>query len=178
MTAPGTVKNSSARNRYLVGAADPAGLARAEAVALALDGPGFAIEAVADIRRTMWTKLVRNLSTAPVSVLTGATARDIIDHGAVALVSQALFEEGAAVAAAHGFEGLADDAASVFAPGAGAAQQPSMRQDLERNRPLEIDSMLRIVQDFARECSVSTPTLDAVVALVVQRAQLAGLYYG
>lgn len=176
VTAPGVVRNSSARNRYLVGAADPAGLDRAAAVARALDGAGFAIEAVADIRRAMWTKLVRNLSTAPVSVLTGATALEIIDDSDVAPVSRALFEEGAAVAAAHGFEGLSDEASSVFATGAGAAQKPSMRQDLERGRPLEIDSLLRIVQDFARERSVATPTLDAVLALVIQRARLAGLY--
>ena len=176
VTAPGVVKNSSARNRYMVGAADPAGLDRAQAVARDLDGAGFTIEATADIRRAMWTKLVRNLSTAPIAVLTGATAAAIIDDPEVAVVSRRLFLEGAAVAAAHGFDGLVDDAEAVFRKGAGAAQKPSMLQDLERGRPMEIDSMLRIVQDFAQDCGVATPTLDAVVALVVQRARTAGLY--
>ncbi len=176
VTAPGVVKNSSARNRYVVGAADPAGFDRAEAVAGDLDGAGFAVEATADIRRAMWTKLVRNLSTAPIAALTGATAAAIIDDPEVARVGRGLFLEGAAVAAAHGFDGLADDADAVFAKGAGAAQKPSMLQDLERRRPMEIDSMLRIVQDFARDCGVATPTLDAVVALVVLRARTAGLY--
>lgn len=176
VTAPGVVKNSSARNRYLVGAADPAGLDRAEAVAGALGGAGFAVEATADIRRAMWTKLVRNLSTAPLAVLTGATAAAIIDDPDVAGVGRGLFLEGAAVAAAHGFDGLADEADAVFTKGGGAAQKPSMLQDLERGRPLEIDSMLRIVQDFARDCGIATPTLDAVVALVVLRARTAGLY--
>ena len=176
--APGTVRNVSTGNRYLVGAADPAGLEQAEAVARALDGSGFTIEATAEIRRAMWTKLVRNLSSAPISVLTGATVREIMDDSPVRRVSRALFEEGAAVAAAHGFEGLAGDADPVFAPGTGPTQKPSMRQDLERGRPMEIDSMLRIVQDFARDSGVATPRLDTVVALVVLRARMAGLYTG
>ena len=178
VVAPGTVRNVSAADRYLVGAADPAGLARAEAVARSLDGCGFSIEATAEIRRAMWTKLVRNLASAPISVLTGATVREIMDDPEAIGVSRALFEEGAAVAAAHGFADLAADADTIFVKGTGPTQKPSMRQDVERGRPLEIDSMLRIVQDFARGGEVETPTLDAVVALVVPRARTAGLYSG
>ncbi len=64
----------------------------------------------------------------------------------------------------------------MFQPGAGARQKPSMSQDVDRGRPMEIDSILRIVQDFARQSGVATPVLDTVVALVLPRARLAGGY--
>ena len=41
---------------------------------------------------------------------------------------------------------------------------------------MEIDGSLRIVQDFARQFGVPTPTQDAVVGLVILRARLAGYY--
>ena len=119
----------------------------------------------------MWHKLLRNLTSAPISVLTGAQAFDVINDADAAVVARALFLEGAAVAASHGYAGLADDANTVFASGKGARQKPSMSQDIDKGRPLEIDSILRIVQDFARQSHVPTPTLDTVLALVLLRAR-------
>jgi 2-dehydropantoate 2-reductase len=51
-----------------------------------------------------------------------------------------------------------------------------MLQDFERNRPPEIDGLLTSVQEFARVAQVPTPRLDAVTALVIEKARKAGLY--
>lgn len=51
-----------------------------------------------------------------------------------------------------------------------------MSQDVDQGRPMEIDTILRIVQDFARQSGVPTPTLDVVIGLVILRARLAGGY--
>ena len=51
-----------------------------------------------------------------------------------------------------------------------------MLQDFERNRPPEIDGILTAVQAFARAAGVATPHLDAVTALVIEKARKAGLY--
>ena len=56
------------------------------------------------------------------------------------------------------------------------AHKPSMAHDMERRRPLEIDAVLTVVQKFARAAEVPTPHLDAVLALLVQKARDAGLY--
>ena len=124
----------------------------------------------------MWHKLLRNLSTAPSSVLTGGEAFDVLNDNHASAVARSLFLEGAAVAAAHGIQGLERDVDHVFRQGAGAHQKPSMCQDYDLGRPMEIDNMLRIVQDFARQSGVPTPTLDTVVALIILRARLAGCY--
>jgi 2-dehydropantoate 2-reductase len=53
-----------------------------------------------------------------------------------------------------------------------------MLQDLERGRPMEIDPLVSVVQEMGRLTQISTPALDSVLALVAQRAKLAGLYDG
>ncbi len=173
---PGLVQNRSPRNRFIIGAATPAGASRIRPMLPALSAPGVRFELEDDLRRAMWHKLLRNLSSAPTSVLTGGQAYDVLNDPDAQPVARALFLEGAAVARSHGFDGLADDAAKVFSPGSGARQKPSMSQDVDLGRPMEIDNILRIVQDFARQSGVPTPTLDVVVGLVILRARLAGCY--
>ena len=173
---PGLVQNRSPCNRFIIGAATPAGASRIRPMLPVLSAPETQFELEEDIRRAMWRKLLRNLSSAPASVLTGGMAYDVVNDPDAKLVARALFLEGAAVARSHGFDGLADDAPNVFSSGSGARQKPSMSQDIDLGRPVEIDNILRIVQDFARQSGVPTPTLDVVVGLVILRARLAGCY--
>ena len=49
-----------------------------------------------------------------------------------------------------------------------------MLQDFEANRPPEIDGLLTSVQQFARVAGVLTPQVDAVTALVIEKARRLG----
>ena len=51
-----------------------------------------------------------------------------------------------------------------------------MLQDLELGRPMEIDALVTAVQELGRLTEVPTPVIDIVLALVRQRARLAGCY--
>jgi len=51
-----------------------------------------------------------------------------------------------------------------------------MLQDFESHRPPEIDGLLTSVQVFARAARIATPQLDAITALVVEKARRMGLY--
>jgi 2-dehydropantoate 2-reductase len=51
-----------------------------------------------------------------------------------------------------------------------------MLQDLEKGRPMEIDALVTAVQEMGRLVGVPTPTIDTVLALVQQRARVAGTY--
>mgnify|MGYP002757323318 CR=1 FL=1 len=51
-----------------------------------------------------------------------------------------------------------------------------MLQDLERARPMEIDPLVSVVQEMGRMTGIPTPALDSVLALITQRAKIAGLY--
>ena len=147
-----------------------------ETVAEALGGAGFRVETPADIRQAMWKKLLLNLSTAPLCALTRATASGLDAEPGISDVARAMVEEAMRVAAAHRFADLGVDPVALTRPGGRLAHKPSMLQDLERGRPMELDSMLAIVQDFARSAEVATPTLDIVLALLTQLARAQGLY--
>jgi 2-dehydropantoate 2-reductase len=41
---------------------------------------------------------------------------------------------------------------------------------------MEIDPLVSVVQEMGRLTQIPTPALDAVLALVAQRAKIAGLY--
>ncbi len=55
------------------------------------------------------------------------------------------------------------------------AHKTSMLQDLERHRAMEIDALVTSVQELGRRVGSPTPTIDTVLALVRQRANVAGL---
>ncbi|MBT3809558.1 MAG: hypothetical protein HOF99_08675, partial [Rhodospirillaceae bacterium] len=54
--------------------------------------------------------------------------------------------------------------------------KPSILQDLERDRRLEIDAMVTVVSEMGEIAGVQTPTIDTVLALLRGRARRAGLY--
>ena len=83
--------------------------------------------------------------------------------------------EGLATARAHG---ITPDVTVERAYGKrpSSPHKSSMLQDFERGRPPEIDGILTSVQAFARAAQVPTPHLDAVTALVIEKARKAGLY--
>jgi 2-dehydropantoate 2-reductase len=49
-------------------------------------------------------------------------------------------------------------------------------QDLERDRPMEIDALVASVQELGKISKVPTPTIDTVLALTKLRAREAQLY--
>ncbi len=177
VVAPGVVRNEGANNGFTIGEAMPDRVGdRAPALAAALDGSGFVCEPLADIRRDMWAKLVRNSASSPLCSLTGSTVADAYSDPAVGELAMALMRETASVAAAHGFAGLLPDAAQAVRTGMALQHKPSMLQDLERGRTMEIDSQLAILRDLARQAQVATPVLDTVLPLLMLRARTAGCY--
>jgi 2-dehydropantoate 2-reductase len=56
------------------------------------------------------------------------------------------------------------------------AHKTSMLQDLERRRPMEIDALVAVIQEMGQLTGTPTPTIDTVLALVRQRAKIAGLH--
>ena len=120
--------------------------------------------------------MIRNISTGPVTALTMAPANAVVADAATRSVCEALMREALLVAISHGFDDLDIDPVADSQPGTRPAHKPSMLQDIERGRPLEIDTMIAAVADFARQFEIATPTIDTVLALLVLRARTAGLY--
>jgi 2-dehydropantoate 2-reductase len=175
--APGVVRNESANNGFHIGEAMPGRAQdRAPALAAALDGSGFIIKALSDIRRDMWAKLVRNAASSPLCCLTASDVASAYGDKAVGELAMALMRETATIAHAHGFADLLPDPGEALRMGLNLHHKPSMLQDLERGRAMEIDSQLAILRDLARQANVSTPVLDTVLPMLVMRARTAGCY--
>jgi 2-dehydropantoate 2-reductase len=56
------------------------------------------------------------------------------------------------------------------------SHKPSLLQDYERGKPMEIEAQLVAVRAFARAASVPAPTLETMVPLIVFKATARGLY--
>ena len=84
--------------------------------------------------------------------------------------------EALAVAAAHGV--VLDDSPDVrYGPKrVYFDHRPSILQDYDLGRPMEIESIVRAPVAFAKSAGVPTPTLEAIEAFAVSLAASKGLY--
>ena len=90
--------------------------------------------------------------------------------------ARAMMVEGQAVAEALGIRfGLSVDKRIDGAAEVGV-HKTSMLQDLERGRPMEIDALLGAVVELGEVVGQAMPSCRAVLALVRERARLAGCY--
>lgn len=173
---PGVIRNSPmTRNKFTLGEPDGTLSRRVQAIAAYFEAHGLAAPVSTTIRTEIWDKLLRNLATSPICALTGEPIGVIGQHPELLALSQGLTREGLAVCAAYGIE-LADNFTSSYGTRPSSPHKSSMLQDFEHNRPPEIDGILTAVQAFARAAAIPTPNVDAVVALVIEKARRMGLY--
>jgi 2-dehydropantoate 2-reductase len=128
-----------------------------------------------DVRRTVWAKLLLNLGSSSIGVVTGETVRESLADPALRQLRSRMQAEGLAIAAAHGV----DPAGAPLPPphkDGGPAHKTSMLQDYEMGRPMEIDTILMAPLWFARAANVPAPLLEAVGALAAHKAAAKGLY--
>jgi 2-dehydropantoate 2-reductase len=172
---PGVVSVANRRNRIVLGEPDGRMSARVSAMAAALRAGGLLVDETARIRDAIWEKLLGNLAMGPVCVLGGAAPRDVYGDPAVERAVRESYAEAMAVAAAMGCP-VSVDVDAQIGHARGMAHRPSILQDLELGRPMEIGGIYDAALSLARLAGVATPVLDGLVALVKVRARMAGLY--
>jgi 2-dehydropantoate 2-reductase len=174
ITAPGGVANLSPdRNRLLVGACDDRPGERIARLRDALNEASIESPPVAQIRETIWSKLLTNMSMSVLCLLTGQTARGVRDDPALREVVPRLLDEANSVA-----QNCFPDVRRVTRSGPAPDHKPSILQDYELGRPMEIDVLVRAPAAFARAAGLSTPMLDMLAALAIRQARDKGLYQG
>ena len=174
VVAPGIVANLSPdRNMLLIGECDDRASARIERLRAAVEGASIQSPPVANIRETIWTKLLTNMSMSVLCLLTGQTARGVRDDPDLQEVIPRLLDEANSVAQSC-FPGVKRLTRSGPAPD----HKPSILQDYELGRAMEIDVLVRAPAAFARAAGLSTPMLDLLAALAIRMARAKGLYQG
>ena len=175
LVEPGIIEHV-AGDRFVLG--EPSGeiSERAQRLARLLVASGLKAPVRPRIRDELWVKLWGNLSFNPISALTGATLDVITSDPGTRAVARAMMLEAQAIGTKLGVRFAIDVDRRIEGAAGIGAHKTSMLQDLERGRPMEIDALVTAVQEMGRLVDVPTPTLDTVLALVVQRARLAGCY--
>lgn len=174
---PGVVQVENATSRVILGEPDGTISPRAEAIAAALRAGGMGGEVTPDIRLAVWEKLAGNMGNGPLAILAGRAMKDYMAQPAIYQAAIRAMEECHAIARAWGCVVTAD-AAKRAATNAASAHKPSILQDLELGKPMEVDAQLVVPLELARLAGVETPMLDLTIALAVERARAAGLYAG
>jgi 2-dehydropantoate 2-reductase len=110
------------------------------------------------------------------SALTCGTLDVICGDPGTRAVARAMMLEAKAIAELLGVNFRVDIERRIDGAARVGAHKTSMLQDLERGRAMEIDALCTSVQELGVRVGVPTPTIDTVLALVRQRAKLAGLH--
>ena len=173
---PGVIHASRAGGKFPIGAAMPQTRARSAELVAALGANDVSIEAVDEIRAPMWTKNISVIGNFAYCVLSGGTIEQVHTDPALHSTLIDLNTETDSIAKAHGFSNTGFDADKARRTPSLSPHKPSMLQDLERGRSMEISSTFLIAQDLARQAGLKTPVLDVIAPLVAARARFAGLW--
>ncbi len=175
VVAPGIIQHGYG-NRFMLGEPDGSKSPRAIHLSEAMTRAGFKAPVRPRIRDDIWVKLWGNLSFNPVSALTHGTLERIAGDPGTRDVVRRMMVEAQAVGEAFGVKfGVDVDTRIGWAADVGA-HKTSMLQDLELGRPMEIDALVTAVAEMGDLAGIDTPTIDMVLALVIQRAREAGCY--
>lgn len=174
VVAPGIVANLSPdRNVLQVGECDDRATERIERLRTLLQEAGLQSPSVPRIREAIWSKLLTNMSMSVLCLLTGQTARAVREDADLADVVPRLLDEADSIA-----RSCFPDIKRVPRNGPAPNHKPSLLQDYELGRAMEIDVLVRAPAAFARAAGLSTPMLDMMAALAVRQARDKGLYRG
>lgn len=173
--APGVVRHASG-GLFVLGEPKGGESARCRTLADALNHAGLKAEVSPRIQQAVWMKYLGNLTMGPISVLTGGTLEGIAKDKGTRKICASLMTEAIAAGAKFGLDPGISIEERIELGGKLGPFRPSLRQDLEKKRPMEIDTFLSAVIEMAKLVDVPTPTIETVRSLVVHKARLSGLY--
>lgn len=173
--APGLIRYRAGRG-LIVG--EPAGgeTPRVRALAELLSRAGFDVTLSPQIQRDVWYKLWGNMTVNPVCAITGATSDRVLDDELVRGFLSQVMLEAKAIGARIGIpitEQPEDRHAVTRRLG---AMRPSMLQDVEAGKPVELDALVAAVRELGQLTQVPTPFTDALLGLARLHARVRGLY--
>ncbi|HKV43942.1 MAG TPA: 2-dehydropantoate 2-reductase [bacterium] len=130
---------------------------------------GMAVEVLADPRGAIWGKLIFNAAVNPLPVLTGMPLSGVYAQPDAYALLRTLVDEGRAVAAALGIALHTDPMAVIDAHralGDAHAHVGSMKQDVDRGRPTEIDTLTGAIVAEGDRLGIPVPASRTVYRLV------------
>ena len=172
---PGVIQHVSG-DRFTLGEPSGEKTERIEKFSAAMIAGGLKAPVRPRIRDEIWVKLWGNVCFNPISALTHATLDVIATQPGTRALARNMMLEAQAIGEKLGIKFPVSVDKRIDGAAAVGAHKTSMLRDLERGRPMEIDALVTAVQEMGRLTETATPHIDAVLALIQQRAEVAGLY--
>lgn len=148
-------------------AAGGAGRERAGKIADFFNQAGIETQAVDEVRRVIWDKLLINVGINAITALSGIKNGQILDLEITRELSRAAVEEAMAVARAKAINIKSNAVDIVFKVAqATAANRSSMGQDVDNKRQTEIPAINGFIVREAKKLGIATPVNFALTALV------------
>jgi len=164
LEGPGVVRDLEG-TRFSIG--EPVGgrSERCETFSAAMVAGGLKCPVEADIRTHIWIKLLGNAAFNPISALARATMVEIATHQGTRAMVRLMMEESLEIAAAVGCHPDISVDKRINGAERVGGHKTSMLQDLEKDKPLELDVILAAVVELADLTGTTAPTLRAVHAV-------------
>lgn len=172
--APGVIRHMSG-SKIVFGEPAGGGSQRCLEIAQVFQAAGFDVHASEDIHEEIWLKLLGNACFNPVSLLVGSSTDELIDDPALKSLFTDMMGETLALGAQIGIQPAISPEQRIGLTRKLGKVKTSMLQDLEANRPIEIEAILGTLVAVADRVSVPVPRLRAVYALARMRAKTLGL---
>jgi 2-dehydropantoate 2-reductase len=138
---------------------------RSAAIAALLTAAGLDGRVSPDIKTEIWRKLIYNCVINPITAITGTEVGGIADRRLDPL-KQLVIDECLAVARTQGVAFEIDFLADITAVFSASRTIASMRQDLMRGRPTEIDHMNGAVAALGLRAGITCPVNAALAAII------------
>ncbi|OGA17066.1 MAG: hypothetical protein A3I63_08715 [Betaproteobacteria bacterium RIFCSPLOWO2_02_FULL_66_14] len=175
LNGPGQITHTMGA-RLILGEPGGANSERTHAISAALRDAGFEVEETGSIEREFWVKLLGNVSFNPVAALTLATADRLIADPLVKDYMVGIMRECLEIGRAIGVDADIDPEARMEMARKLGVFKPSMLQDLEAGKALEIDGLLTATLEVAGKAGVAAPFTRILLGLVRVRAQTTAQY--
>jgi 2-dehydropantoate 2-reductase len=163
-------------NKLIVGEPSGAKSQRVLQLASLLEQAGFETVVSDQVQKDAWYKLWGNMTVNPIAAMTGATTDRILDDELVRGFISAVMLEAREIGARIGvpIAQMPEDRHQVTRKL--GSFKPSMLQDVEAGKPVEIDALVTVVKEMGEMTGVPTPFTDALLGLSRLHARVHGLY--
>jgi 2-dehydropantoate 2-reductase len=173
--SPAVIRHK-AGNRLIVGEARGGASDRLTSLAQTLSHAGFETIVSHDIQRDIWYKLWGNMTTGPVSAITGVTSDKIVDDDLVSAFCIRIMREAQAIGTKIGIDIAESPEDRHEVTRKLGVFKTSMLQDVEAGKAIELDALVSVVREIGELVSVPTPDIDALLGLTRLFARERKLY--
>ena len=160
---PGVIRHTEG-NRISLGEPDGSRSERCRAIAEALIQAGLRCPVTTRLRNEIWVKLLGNVAFNPISALTRATLAQMARDPDVCPVVRKIMAETEAVANKLGVQLPISIEQRIAGAEKVGEHKTSMLQDLEANRPMELEPVVGAVVELGEQLGIDMPYTRSVYA--------------